>query len=381
MRRWLQTLVVLCGVSIPVSAFPEREDKSFLKTSMPTVVMVLGVEVEDGFLKPIASGSGTLLSRDGSILTNHHVVFDPRKNRPFDLFVIGRFQSVALEPELICAGRPSHGFLKQDLDFALLKCEYTVRGERFPETVWPALPVGRSEDLTPGERVWVLGYPSVGGSHLQVAPGLITGWTSEKGGADSRDFMKTTAAISYGTSGGTALDSQGQLIGVPTAFRWVWEKTGPRLMPIGKIGLVRPIEFARELVTQARRGWWPTPTGPVTLPVAELPPPADVLITSRVVDNINRMPVMSAFVMILKPGKSTADVEDHRLAEAALTWGQTNERGEFTITAPLPRGRYGVVIMAQGYLPLAQNNALVVTDSTPHVFDPWGEIRLYRQLD
>ncbi len=380
MRPVYLVLFGLLFAATPARA--QQIDKSIFKATMPTVVMVLAVEVEDGRLVPMASGSGTLITRDGSILTNHHVIYDPRNDRPYDLFVVGRFQSPVREPELICAGRPRHGLLQPALDLALIKCEFSVRGEPWPASVWPALPVGRSEDLTPGERVWVLGYPSVGGSLLQITAGLITGWTGETGGS-GRAFMKTDAGITHGNSGGTAIDSEGRLIGVPTGYRRIREVKATRLVPAGKVGLVRPIEYARDLIAQARRGWIPQ-AGAGGSPLGSGPNPTqnvDVLVTSRVVDYISHTPVVSAFVVVLKPGHHVAEAEAEHLSDAALAWGQTNERGEFTINAALPKGRYGVVIMARDYVPLAQDGVLVVTDRTPHVYDPWSEIRLYRRQD
>ena len=68
-----------------------------------------------------------------------------------------------------------------------------------------------------------------------------------------RAFMKTDAGVSHGNSGGAAIDSEGRLIGVPTAYRRITEATATRLVSAGKVGLVRPIEYARDLIAQARR--------------------------------------------------------------------------------------------------------------------------------
>ena len=75
---------------------------------------------------------------------------------------------------------------------------------------------------------------------------------------------------------------------------------------------------------------------------------------------------------------STTEIEDGQMSRAALTWGQTNERGEFTLEAPLPPGRYGVAVMARDYLFLAEDNSLVITDKTPRIYDPWSTLRLLR---
>jgi S1-C subfamily serine protease len=338
-------------------------EKAVFQFTSPAVVMILAVDVEAGRLVPVASGSGSLITRDGSILTNYHVIHDESRDRPHDLFVVGRFMSDQRQPDLYCAGIPAHAREIAALDLALIKCELNLRGQPYPSHAEPFIEIGRSEDLTPGERLWILGYPNAGGSPIRVTSGLLTGWIGEHDGAGSRAFIKTDATLSPGDSGGAAMDPAGRLIGIPTAFRRVTEVSENRITNVGKIGLLRPIEHARELIRLAR------PERPTF----------NVLVRSRLVDNFNEAPVAGAFVVVIKPGRSVAEVDEGKLSDAVLTWGQTNERGIFTLETALPVGKYGLVIWAKGYYPLAQDNALIITEKTPILFDPFSTLRLMRK--
>ena len=162
-----------------------------------------------------------LVSRDGSVLTSYHVIHD-RNGRLHDAFVIGRFSEPDKAPQLYCAGRPSRSKLQPDVDLALLKCDLDLDGRAATSPLggpgWAPLALGRADDLKVGQRVWVLGYPDVGGGGLTLSEGEIAGWAGVDGAA-GRDFLKTDAAIRHGNSGGPVVDDQGRLIGIAAAVR------------------------------------------------------------------------------------------------------------------------------------------------------------------
>jgi hypothetical protein len=352
----------------------QQQRKEVIKNTMPAVVMVVAVDVDNGRLKPVSSGSGTIISNDGSILTNHHVLSDKKAGKLHDLFLIGRFQRADREPQFVCAGKPTRGVLKPKLDLALLKCDLDMNGRPWKPSGWPSIPVGRSEDVVPGQQVWVLGYPNVGGSTIHVTRGLVSGWTGEQGGANSRAYMKTDAAITHGNSGGTAVDDEGKFIGVPTAFRVTTEMTGGSVATVGKVGLIRPVEHARDLVTLASTGWTPAEG-------AKAPPTisAGVTVRGKIIDASSGQPVLAAVVVVFKAGIKVADINQKELEKQALSWGQSNAAGEFALQAPVPRGgKYSVAIIARGYRARALDEALAVPDNAPQIFEPWPTIRLER---
>jgi S1-C subfamily serine protease len=260
-----------------------------------------------------------------------------------------------------------------------------MNGRPWSASGWPALPIGRSEDIVPGEEVWVIGYPDVGGSTIHVTAGKVSGFSGEQGGA-GRNFIKTDAAITHGNSGGTAVDAEGMFIGVPTAFRVKTEDSGGgTIATVGNVGLIRPVELARDMIGIAQAGWTPKEGDNAVAPVGPVEPvqpaqAAGVTISSKVVDADNGEAVRGAFVVVFKAGIRVADVDRAKLDEQALTWGQTNNRGEFTLNQPVPRGSaYAVAVLAKGYQPLAVDDILRLSEKEPDRYDPWGIIRIERE--
>ena len=77
------------------------------------------------------------------------------------------------------------------------------------------IPLGNSDALELGQQLAILGYPAIGGSTITYATGEVSGFTSSRAFGD-RAYVKTTASITGGTSGGAALDRSGFLVAVPT---------------------------------------------------------------------------------------------------------------------------------------------------------------------
>ena len=376
-------LAGLAGLIAPLVVRAQETRLEAISLTMPSVVTVLSVNVENGELRPMAGGSGTIVDSSGSILTNHHVLYDPYRTRHYDLFLIGRFRAAEREPELVCAGVPRDGILRPDVDLALIRCDSDLNGQPWWPEYWPAVPLGDSKGVVPGEQVWVLGYPNAGGSAIRVSAGLVSGWTGEHGGASSRAFMRTDAAISAGNSGGTAADRFGRLIGVPTAYRAFTAERGGTVTAIGKVGLIRPIELARDLIAAGRRGG----PAPESTPAAGADEslPADpygqrVLVTGNITDATSLQPVRGAYVVALEPGAAdAADLAPPRLGKHVAAWSQSDATGRFVLEPPLPRGqRYTVGVIAAGYEPAIEISSLVVPNEGVHRLLPWRTIALKR---
>jgi S1-C subfamily serine protease len=366
---------------VPLVAEAQRAGrKEIIRSTMPGVVMVLAVKSEEGRLRPVSSGSGTIVSADGSVLTNHHVIYDAKAGKLHDLFVIGRFRAADREPDLVCVGRPDRSRLKPSLDLALIKCDTDMDLKPKRQSGWPLVPIGRSEEIVPGEQILVLGYPGVGGSTIQVTEGLLSGWMDEGRGTSKRAYMKTDADITHGNSGGTAIDETGKLVGVPTAFRVTTAQQGEVTVTAGKVGLIRPIEHARDLLDVASAGWSPTADGDEPDSPEPRPLATGVRIRTTIVDAANRQPVPGAVVIAFKPGVRAADVDLEKVDEQALSWGKSDAHGHVMLNRLVPRGqRYTVGVIAGGYKPLISDGALAVPSDAPSELDPWRIVRLERK--
>lgn len=363
-------LIVL--VALPALTSP-RQRNTVIRDTMPAVAMILSVDIRDGQLVPISSGSGTIVDPNGSVITNHHVLYDASKGKLHDLFVIGLFRAPDQEPELVCAGQPSKGMLKPDVDLALIRCDRDRAGAPWQPENWPALPIRKihQDDIVPGEQVWVLGYPGIGGSTIHVTAGLVSGWTGETGGAGSRAFMKTDASITHGNSGGTAIDEDGNFIGVPTAFRLTTTKHGETIVASGRVGLIRPLDYAMDLIEQARRG------GPGASAKDAPSTTHGVAITSRVVSANDGRAIAGALVIVFKEGITVEQLEGGALEEQVLAWARTDASGDFRLSEMIPRGkRFTVAVIAEGFLPLAETGVLDVAQDAPAELDPWQQITL-----
>ena len=134
----------------------------------------------------------------------------------------------------------------------------------------PYTGLGDSDSLEVGDQINIFGYPGIGGETITFTSGNVSGFTHESG-VQGRAWIKTDATIAGGNSGGTAVDEDGLLVGVPTQggvtdeivdARPVADTNGDGVVdgqdsavPIGGfINALRPVNLALPLVEQARSG-------------------------------------------------------------------------------------------------------------------------------
>ena len=284
-----QTLLPLPGGGAPRAT----DYEAHIQEVLPAVVMVLALDLIQGELVPVAGGSGIIISSDGSVLTNHHVLYDEDGGRLHDLFVIGRIRDEMGSPECDCAGHPTRAKRMPDRDLALLKCDLDMSGRPWTPENWPTVRPNLVQNVLLGERIWVVGFPNTSDGRISVATGEVSGSTSE---GNEVAFIRTTASISQGSSGGAAIDGTGALVGVASAFRLRSRVDEGGVTPAGKVGLIRPIRRARPLIELAERGWTPVEgedgVPPLQGDTLEAVDPG-VLVSSRVVDARSHRPVPS----------------------------------------------------------------------------------------
>jgi S1-C subfamily serine protease len=357
--------------------YPKGVDVAFGST-----VMVVVADLIDGRIKARGGGSGVIVGGDGSILTNYHVIHD-KDGRLHDLFIIGRikpFSDPDHAPQLVCAGRPNRSKLQRELDLALIKCDTDLDGRTWNPAaagVWATLPEAHAAELKMGQRLWVLGYPDVGGGGLTLSEGEVEGFTGVDGAA-GRDFIKTDASITHGNSGGPVVDDQGQLVGIASAFRT--KTVASSVIEVEQVGLVRPLEKASDLLAIAAAGWTPRENHTdVDLAPSGVEAAAEgVRIFTTVLDDANEAPVRDALVVVFKPGVSANAIDLNRLDDQAIAYGRTNAQGEVRLKQPVPvPGTYTVMVVAPGYEPLIGASELHLDANTPASFDPWGKIWLH----
>lgn len=134
-------------------------------------------------------GSGFIISKDGYILTNNHVI------EGADEIIVRLSDRSELSAELIGADKSS--------DIALLKVD---------ETGLPAAKLGDSEDLEVGE--WVLAIGSPFGFDHTVTKGIVSATGRSLPNENYVPFIQTDVAINPGNSGGPLFDMDGDVIGI-----------------------------------------------------------------------------------------------------------------------------------------------------------------------
>jgi S1-C subfamily serine protease len=377
----------------------------------------------------ISRGSGTVLSADGYILTNHHVTdlkpirADAKAN---GVEFIENTMVVSItkrndEPP-IPMFRAAVIATDPRLDLAVLKVTSDLSGAPLSSgNVFPWVPVGDATELELGDTLNIFGYPSIGGRTITYTSGPVSGFETDPAFA-GRAWIKTSASISGGNSGGTAVDDSGFLVGIPTQggvlgaqaivdCRPAADTNGDRKLddkdvcvPTGGfINSLRTVNTAKQIITRATNGTVkvsglppgataPTtaprrpagPTAPPTtsvLPTVTPPAPArpttpsptapsptapntsnaaDVEITVRVSDAGTGRPIPNATFFVLRAGVTwaTIDRSSDRDLFAVLS---TDQNG--VIVNPslrIPRGqKLSMGISAEGYRGVTADDILI----------------------
>ncbi|MHB8869244.1 MAG: S1C family serine protease [Thermoleophilia bacterium] len=162
-----------------------------------------------------SEGSGVIISADGYILTNRHVI-DGAEKIEVTLFDGRSFMGTVI------------GSDARD-DLALVKVE--------PDADLPVAPLGDSDEIRAGEWVMALGNPL--GFEYSVTVGVVSGVGRALPSTNFSNFIQTDAAIYPGNSGGPLFDLAGEVIGINTA-----------VIPDTNLGFAVPINAAKEILPQ-----------------------------------------------------------------------------------------------------------------------------------
>ena len=214
---------------------------------------------------PVCVGSGSLISENGRILTNAHVI-DPSAPCGYDQVLIAVTVDTAQVPEITY--RADILTVDVALDLAVLQIAERVDGGAL-DTPFPTIEVGDSDQVQLGDPLRIFGYPTIGGDTITFTNGSVSGFTQTAGVGD-RAWIKTDATIAGGNSGGAAVDAEGRLIGVPTQAsagdntdivdcRVLTDTNGDgvvndvdQCIPIGGfINGIRPVALAAEVIAGA----------------------------------------------------------------------------------------------------------------------------------
>ncbi|MFH1215860.1 MAG: DegQ family serine endoprotease [Pseudomonadota bacterium] len=180
--------------------------------------------------KRTSLGSGVIISADGYIITNNHVIEEADEvnvrfanHEEYEAKIIGR------DPKT---------------DVALIKIE--------PKASLPYVNFGDSDQLRVGDWVLAIGNPF--GFEQTVTAGIVSGKGRTLGSGAYENFIQTDASINPGNSGGPLFNMDGEMVGINTA---IYSRSGGNI----GIGFAIPANMAKNVVDQLKatgkvtRGW------------------------------------------------------------------------------------------------------------------------------
>ena len=186
------------------------------------------------------TGSGSIISDGSYVLTNHHVAGDGECD-----LTIWLTDSTTTSPTKYLKGEVV--IADKERDLAVIRM---IDNDGSPYIDETRSPLQFSKSLPKlGDKLTILGYPGLGGSSITLTSGDFSGIDT----SEQFDYLKTTANMNPGVSGGAALDSNGALVGIPTAGRGATVACNQQSDCVANgstIGLLRPVSLASELVAR-----------------------------------------------------------------------------------------------------------------------------------
>jgi len=313
-------------------------------TELENVVAPVGQVVSSAGQSKEIRGSGVVISPEGLVITCYHVL--GRSSKPGSQVLFepvdesGPFRrpdpNKTLKLEVVRTA--------PEYDLALLQIRGYADGRPLKKNQsFPALRIGKSEDLHLLDVVYIIGFPKVGGETVTVIEGHVAGKDT------ANQWLKLDASISRGYSGGAVVNARGELVGIPAEIRADIEDlgsdqsgTGDAAVLYGILSWVRPAELIAQLTAPSRS---------VAIPAASSDTAAGAIHGAIV--SSSGVPLAGALVGLLKFGSKIATQEN------LLTYARTDDNGKFVLrTTP---GTYTMLTHCAGYETATQS--ITVTDA------------------
>ncbi len=198
---------LLLGAPLALATMTPRQ---IYKTKAPGVVLLVASEKNSS---SASAGTGSIIRSDGTIITNCHVVFNPKTDSPFESV------HVFLKPKRVTGdmnkdlSRHFTGKViayDKNLDLALIKMMK-------PPANLTVITLGNPGQLGPGDETIAIGHPEQGGLWT-ITRGVIGAEIDNFKGIQGKDVFQMDTSLNRGNSGGPLFDIRGYQVGVNTAI-------------------------------------------------------------------------------------------------------------------------------------------------------------------
>ena len=205
-----KSIAIVLAVSLLELAVPLGFVAAITQNQINAAVQIVCPDSYDNWF----SGTGTIIDSKGIILTNKHVVTDIKGgiiNTCFICFV----DSISSEPNFGTESNPNLAEVKYyttsaDMDAALLYLNNPTNKVYPYVDIWGS----NSSGLKFGDKIEVVGYPSIGGSTITYTSGDFSGFGGSSDG--TQNYIKASVPLEHGNSGGAAYGPGGLFIGIPS---------------------------------------------------------------------------------------------------------------------------------------------------------------------
>jgi S1-C subfamily serine protease len=294
--------------------------------------------------------------KDGVIVTNLHVIAQDNSSAIYsELFF--SLPETGMEAQLAARRyRLKPVLIKREYDLVLLRVVADFDGRPLPPgEVLPAIEFADSRGVQLLDKLVIIGFPQGGGTSVTVNEGVVEGKDIVG------QWIKTSARLIHGNSGGAAVDREGRLIGIPTKVvidkSLLRKNAGPPLggadYEAAAVGFLRPVQLVQAMLARAGNPEISGEASPSlatrrkSSPQPQASPEATaetgVMVRGVVRAAADHHPIAGARVGLLPLGVS--DVTTSNL----IAWGGTNADGEFALNKPAQPGRYTIKVRALGY--------------------------------
>ena len=222
--KWFLVFLGTILISSTLTLFIiQSMEQPFINTHRDVVSSVVNIYCADGE-KKTHTGSGTIISKDGLILTNSHVIHElGHAYTPTDdhTCIIAIPDPMTGLPDQVYSGHSIFSDTISDrYDLAFVQIDGPYYDEdgmpqgQYPTTFNSYTNKKQCGDPMLSELLWVYGYPSlVGGYALTVTDGVVSAILKDEG------LIVTSAKVSRGNSGGLAVNEDGCIIGIPSIVK------------------------------------------------------------------------------------------------------------------------------------------------------------------